>query len=67
MKGRKSGQMHSPVKGYMSRNVISINKNTGLKEIEKILYKNNIDYLPVIENNKLEGIITRTDILKYLS
>ena len=67
MKGRKSGKMHSPVKAYMARNVVSINKNVNLKEIEKILYKNHIGHLPVIENNKLEGIITRTDIIKYLS
>ncbi len=67
MKGRKSGQMHSPVKAYMARNVVSINKSTSLKEIEKVLYKNNIGHLPVMENNKLEGIITRTDILQYLS
>jgi len=67
MKGRKSGQMHSPVRAYMSKNVISVNRNASLKEIEQILYKNNIGHLPIIINNKLEGILTRTDILQSLS
>ena len=67
MKGRKNSQMHSPVKGYMARNVVTVGTDTTLKEIEKILYKNNIGHLPVFENKKLMGIITRTDILQYLN
>ena len=66
MKARKSDQMHSPVKGYMTRNVITAEKNTTLSKIEKILYKNSIGHLPVMDENHIAGIITRTDFLKFL-
>ncbi len=66
MKARKSKQMHSPVKGYMSRKVITADKSTTLRKIEKILYKNSIGHLPVMDNDAIAGIITRTDFLKFL-
>ncbi len=66
MKARKSDQMHSPVKGYMTRKVITADTKTTLREIEKILYKNSIGHLPVMSNESIAGIITRTDFLKYL-
>ena len=66
MKARKSQQMHSPVKAYMSRKVITADTATPLSEIEKILYKNSIGHLPVMDNDEIAGIITRTDFLKFL-
>ncbi len=66
MKARKSQQMHSPVKGYMSRKVITVEKSTTLSGIEKLLYKNSIGHLPVLDNGEIAGIITRTDFLKFL-
>ena len=66
MKARKSQQMHSPVKAYMTRKVITAEKNITLRKIEKILYKNSIGHLPVMDNGKIAGIITRTDFLKFL-
>ena len=66
MKARKSQQMHSPVKAYMSRKVITADTVTPLSEIEKILYKNSIGHLPVMDNDEIAGIITRTDFLKFL-
>lgn len=67
MKGRKASQMHSPVKAYMSRCIISIDKATTLNEIQKVMYKKNIGHLLVLNKGDLEGIITRTDIVKALS
>ena len=66
MKARKSQQMHSPVKAYMSRKVITADKSATLRKIEKILYKNSIGHLPVMDNDAIAGIITRTDFLKFL-
>ena len=66
MKARKSDQMHSPVKAYMSRKVITAEKDTTLRKIEKILYKNSIGHLPVMDKGEIAGIITRTDFLKFL-
>ncbi len=66
MKGRKSQQMHAPVKAYMARSIVSVETGATLNEIQRLLYKNNIGHLPVVENRQLKGIITRTDILHYL-
>ncbi len=66
MKARKSQQMHSPVRGYMTRNVITAEIDTTISEIEKILYKKSIGHLPIMENQNLVGILTRTDFLKFL-
>ena len=67
MKGRKSQQMNAPVRAYMARNIVSVETSVTMKEIQKILYKNNIGHLPVVENNQLKGIITRTDILNHMN
>ncbi len=67
MKGRKSQQMHAPVKAYMAKNVVSVDSSFTLNEIQKLLYKKNIGHLPVMDNNQIKGIITRTDILHHLN
>ena len=66
MKGRKSNQMHSPVKAYMTRKVVTVNENATMRDIEHLLYKNNIGHLPVVENRKIIGIITRSDFRQYV-
>ena len=48
MKGRKSGQMHAPVKAYMTRKLITGKPAATIREVEQLLYKNNIGHLPVI-------------------
>ncbi len=66
MKGRKSGQMHSPVKGYMKTKLITCSPETTMREIESIMFMNRIGHLPVMNMGKLEGIITRNDYLSFL-
>jgi tRNA nucleotidyltransferase (CCA-adding enzyme) len=65
MNGRKHGKMQAPVTAYMSRPVISIGSNATMREIERIFYKHKINYLPIIDNNKLLGLITRWDYLHF--
>jgi len=65
MKGRRSGQMHSPVKGYMTRKLITTGPDTTVREMEEILLANNIGHLPILEGGKLVGLITRTDYLAF--
>ncbi|MGM0410113.1 MAG: CBS domain-containing protein [Bacillota bacterium] len=55
--------MHAPVKGYMSKDVITVNVDAPIKEAQKLMVKYNIGRLPVIKNKKLVGIVTRSDIL----
>lgn len=66
MKGRKKNQMNYPVKAFMRTKVITCDLDTGMREIENLLFINTIGHLPVIDNGKLTGIITRSDLLKFL-
>ncbi|HBE56215.1 MAG TPA: poly(A) polymerase [Cyanobacteria bacterium UBA11366] len=60
------GFSHAPVKGYMTRNVKTINPLTSLPEIESLMVTYDIGRLPVLENSELVGIVTRTDVLRQL-
>ena len=53
------------VKSFMSKPVITITPETSISEIERILVKKNIGRVPVVENGKIVGIITRQDTLKF--
>ncbi len=66
MKGRKADLMHAPVKGYMSVKVITAKKETPVREVEKLMYVNNIGHLPVLEKEKPVGIISRSDLLSFI-
>ena len=65
MKGRKHGKMQAPVKAYMSTPLISAGSNVTLREIERTFYKNKIGHLPILEDGKLIGIVTRWDYLQF--
>jgi tRNA nucleotidyltransferase (CCA-adding enzyme) len=66
MKGRKSNQMHSSVKGYMATKLITAPKTVTIREIEELLFKNNIGHLPIVQGKSLVGIVTRTDYLSFI-
>lgn len=65
-KAKHHGLGHAPVKGYMSHRVISITPQTTLQEIQHTMIKYNIGRLPVIAQNKIMGIVSRTDVLRTL-
>lgn len=47
----------------MNTELITINRETNFKEILKIMQEKGIGRLPVIEDDKLIGVVTRDDIL----
>jgi tRNA nucleotidyltransferase (CCA-adding enzyme) len=55
-----------PVGGYMSGNVTTITEETAIPEAQLMMLKYNIGHLPVVDNARLVGIVTRTDILEFL-
>jgi tRNA nucleotidyltransferase (CCA-adding enzyme) len=57
---------HAPVKGYMTKNPKTITPQTSLPEIESLMVTYDIGRLPVLENEQLVGIVTRTDVLRQL-
>ncbi len=60
----KLGQ--APVKAFMNQDVISVHPSTSVTDINELLVTHNIGRLPVIDKGELVGIVTRTDLLKYL-
>jgi tRNA nucleotidyltransferase (CCA-adding enzyme) len=60
------GLSHAPIKGHMAQYFKTITPDTILPEIESIMVTNDVERLPVVENNKLLGIITRTDLLRQI-
>ncbi len=48
----------------MTKNLISIHPGSELNEAARVMAKNNIRRLPVVNNGSLVGILTSTDVLK---
>ncbi len=62
----KKGKVKNPpkVKRLMKTPVISVSPNTTVAEVIRIILEHNIGRVPVVENKRLVGIITRKDIIK---
>lgn len=52
------------VGNVMTKDVITININTSLKEVNGHFSKNHIRHLPVVSGDQLIGILSKTDILR---
>ena len=55
---------HAKVKGYITTPVVTASPDAPLHELKRLLIDTHKGRLPIIKNNKLVGIVTRTDILK---
>lgn len=66
MKGRRGGQMHAPVKAYMTRRVISAVPGTTVREIEQLMFAHSVGHLPIVEDGRVVGIVTRSDYLRHM-
>ncbi|GAW93908.1 CBS domain-containing protein, partial [Calderihabitans maritimus] len=62
----RHGLGHAPVKGYMKRKVVTISPDTTLPEIQQLMVRHDVGRLPVVENGQLIGIVSRTDLLRWL-
>lgn len=63
IRGLTSGvDSNTPVSQVMSRNPVSINPDTGVHEAARIMAKNQIRRLPVVENNEVVGIVSIGDL-----
>ena len=65
-KGRMSKQMHSPVKSYMARKIETFVESSSVREIEKMFFSRNLGHIPVVNEKKIVGIVTRRDFLNYI-
>jgi len=51
------------VKQVMSQPLISTDSDTSIEEAARLMVKNRIKRLPVVENDRLVGIVTSSDIM----
>jgi CBS domain-containing protein len=51
------------VRDVMSKQVVTIKSDQTLEDATQLMVENKIKKLPVVENNKIVGIITATDII----
>ena len=64
-KVRKDSQMESPVKAFMTRNPVSISYDKTVMEAANLMIKHDIGRIPIIEEDKIIGIVTRSDTMLY--
>ncbi len=50
----------------MTKDVISVSKDMEINEIANMMVNNNINRVPVLEDGKIIGIVSRADIVKTL-
>ena len=55
------------IEDIMSTNPCVVSKDTPICEVSKIMMETGYNGLPVVENDKVIGIITQTDILRLIS
>ena len=66
MKKSISKTMKMPVGKFMNRKIIAVDHEEDIYNAARLINENDISMLPVVKNQKLVGILTRTDIVKVL-
>ncbi|RAR71580.1 CBS domain-containing protein [Flavobacterium aciduliphilum] len=54
------------VEQVMARNLVKVSPETTIREVSEILASKEFHALPVVEDELLVGIVTTTDLIKYL-
>ncbi|WP_242085606.1 CBS domain-containing protein [Aestuariivivens sediminis] len=54
------------VEQVMSKNLVTVSSSTSIKEVAKILSVREFHALPVVDDSILVGIVTTTDLIKYM-
>lgn len=54
------------IEQVMTKNLVSVSSNTTIKEVAEILSEKEFHALPVVDDGHLVGIVTTTDLMKYL-
>lgn len=53
-----------PISAIMTKNVVTLSTNDSLVEAEKLFKKHHIRHIPVVENEKIVGMLSLTDLLR---
>jgi tRNA nucleotidyltransferase (CCA-adding enzyme) len=64
-KVRKDAQMKAPVKAFMSTKVQQVDLQSGIVSAVRLMVREDIGRLPVVDEGNLIGILTRSDTMRY--
>ncbi|GAB6143952.1 CBS domain-containing protein [Desulfocicer niacini] len=62
---RKDSHMRSPIKAFMSRDVVSISPQSSAIDAARLMIKHDIGRIPVLHDGEIIGIVTRSDTMLY--
>ncbi|MDH3956808.1 MAG: CBS domain-containing protein, partial [Desulfobacteraceae bacterium] len=62
---KKESQLKAPVKAFMKTDVMTIAPGKSPTEAARLMVKHDIGRLPVVENENILGILTRSDTMLY--
>ncbi|MDR1604192.1 MAG: CBS domain-containing protein [Gracilibacteraceae bacterium] len=65
-KALKYGLQHAPVKGFMSREIVTASPDMHWESVQKLMVRHDIGRVPVVEDGRLVGIVSRTDVLRLI-
>ncbi|CAM3215965.1 CBS domain-containing protein [Empedobacter falsenii] len=54
------------LKDVMVKEPVTVSSETNIKDVAEILSQQSFHSLPVVDNNEVVGIVTSTDLVKYL-
>jgi CBS domain-containing membrane protein len=54
------------IEQVMAKNLVTVNPDTPIKEVAEILASKEFHAIPIVEGDLLVGIVTTTDLIKYL-
>jgi tRNA nucleotidyltransferase (CCA-adding enzyme) len=65
-KSIKHGLKHAPVKGFMTTRVITAEAEAPWDEVQRLMVQHDIGRLPVVEEGNVVGIVSRSDVLRFV-
>ncbi|WP_100373520.1 CBS domain-containing protein [Bacillus sp. FJAT-45037] len=57
---------HAPVKGYMTREIVTLPPSATLEEIQRTMIQHNIGRIPIVDHDVVVGLISRTNVIAQL-
>lgn len=61
------GIIEKKVEEVMTKEVITVKKDSTLKELKELFNKYDFNVFPVVENNEIKGVVTKLNFLKIFS
>jgi len=64
-KVKQKNQLKAPVKAFMNTNVKTISPDISLMQAARLMVQHDIGRLPVVDDDRIIGILTRSDAMRY--